>query len=83
MLTKARLHNVPLSHVSVPGTSSPKWNAAIINTANPRCAFPALTSQNVCRVSCAECSVHIFDTEVQHESPENHAGFNPLTQLMI
>lgn len=32
----------------IPGTSSPKWNAAIFNVINCTCAFPALTSQNVC-----------------------------------
>ena len=31
-----------------PGTSSPKWNAAIINVINSICASLALTSQNVC-----------------------------------
>lgn len=30
-----------------PRTSSPKWNAAIINVIISTCAFPALTSQNV------------------------------------
>lgn len=32
----------------IPGTSSPKWNAAIFNVINCTCAFPALSSQNVC-----------------------------------
>ena len=31
------------------GTGSPKWNAAIINVINSTCAFPAPSSQNVCR----------------------------------
>lgn len=32
-----------------PGTGSPKWNTAIINGINFKCAFPALPSPDVCQ----------------------------------
>ena len=30
------------------GSSSSKWNAAIVNVINSTCAFPVLPSQNIC-----------------------------------
>lgn len=49
LVTQSEVSVRELARNQNPGTSSPEWNAAVVSVKNSPCAFPALTSQNVCQ----------------------------------